>query len=154
MDRNRTMDNMLSAVPVAIAGDAMQLIGETPLVRLDRLAREVRLEAEILIKLEYLNPFGSLKDRVARRMVDALEAAGRAAPERTVLVEATTGSLGISLAHVAARRGARPSWRPCGTDAGGRGHPWIDHPRPRNCSRRPGRRDDRPVREPVQSGRA
>ncbi len=107
MDRNRTMDNMPSAVPVAIAEDATQLIGETPLVRLDRLAREVRLEAEILIKLEYLNPFGSLKDRVARRMVDALEAAGRAAPERTVLVEATTGSLGISLAHVAARRGYR-----------------------------------------------
>ena len=107
MGRNRAMDNMPSAVPIAIADDAMQLIGETPLVRLDRLAREVRVEAEILIKLEYLNPFGSLKDRVARQMVDALEEAGRIAPERTILVEATTGSLGISLAHVAARRGYR-----------------------------------------------
>lgn len=98
---------MPSALPAAIADNAIALIGETPLVRLDRLVREVRLEAEILIKLEYLNPFASTKDRVARAMIEALEAERRIAPERTVLVEATTGSLGISLAHIAARRGYR-----------------------------------------------
>ncbi len=98
------IETMASALPAIIADDAAALIGETPLVRLDRLVREVRLDAEILIKLEYLNPFGSHKDRAARAMVDALEAEGRIAPERTILVEATTGSLGISLANIAARR--------------------------------------------------
>jgi cysteine synthase A len=98
-----------------IADDALALVGNTPLVRLDRLAREVALEAEIVVKLEYLNPFGSSKDRIAVAMVDALESAGRIAPERSVLVEATTGSLGVSLAHIAARRGYRliltlPDW--------------------------------------------
>ena len=62
---------MPSALPAAIADNAIALIGETPLVRLDRLVREVRLEAEILIKLEYLNPFASTKDRVARAMIEA-----------------------------------------------------------------------------------
>ena len=105
--RDQNMDNMPSAIPVRIADDALQLIGETPLVRLDRLVRDVRLETEILVKLEYLNPFGSLKDRIARAMIDALESAGRATLERNILIEATTGSLGISLAHLAARRGYR-----------------------------------------------
>jgi cysteine synthase A len=105
--RVTNIETLGSALSSIIVEDAATLIGETPLVRLERLIREVRLDAEILIKLEYRNPFGSHKDRVARAMVDGLEAEGRIAPERTILIEATTGSLGISLANIAARRGYR-----------------------------------------------
>ena len=80
-------------------------IGDTPLVAMDRIAREKGVEARLLAKLEYLSPAGSVKDRIGVSMVDALEAQGRIAPGRGVLVEPTSGNTGIALAFVAAARG-------------------------------------------------
>src|SRR5581483_11719405 len=82
-------------------------IGDTPLVRLDRLAKEKGVAARLLAKLEFFNPIGSVKDRIGVSMVDALEAQGKIAPGRGVLVEPTSGNTGIALAFVAAARGYR-----------------------------------------------
>ncbi len=84
-----------------------QTIGDTPLVRLDRLARERGVRANLLAKLEFFNPISSVKDRIGVSMVDALEAAGKIDPARTILVEPTSGNTGIALAFVAAARGYR-----------------------------------------------
>jgi cysteine synthase len=84
-----------------------ETVGDTPLVRLERLARERGLKANILVKLEFFNPIGSVKDRIGVNMIDALEAAGRIDPSKTVLVEPTSGNTGIALAFVAAARGYR-----------------------------------------------
>jgi cysteine synthase A len=80
-------------------------IGDTPIVRLARLAAERGCHAEILGKLEFFNPVASVKDRIGVNMVDAMEKAGRIAPGRTILVEPTSGNTGIALAFVAAARG-------------------------------------------------
>ncbi len=80
-------------------------IGDTPLVRMDRLAREKGVRANLLAKLEFFNPLSSVKDRIGVAMIDALEAQGRIAPGRGVLVEPTSGNTGIALAFVAAARG-------------------------------------------------
>ena len=80
-------------------------IGDTPLVRLDRLAKEKGVGAHILAKLEFFNPLASVKDRIGVAMIDALEAAGKISPGRGVLVEPTSGNTGIALAFVAAARG-------------------------------------------------
>ena len=80
-------------------------IGDTPLVRLDRFAREKGAKATILAKLEFFNPLASVKDRIGAAMIDAMEKAGRIAPGRTTLVEPTSGNTGIALAFVAAARG-------------------------------------------------
>ena len=80
-------------------------IGDTPLVRLSRLAAEKNCKAEILAKLEFFNPVSSVKDRIGVSMIDGLERAGRISPERTTLVEPTSGNTGIALAFVAAARG-------------------------------------------------
>lgn len=82
------------------------LIGETPLLALDRLTGEVGLSARILAKLEGRNPAGSAKDRVALAMIEAAEAEGKLAPGGTV-IEPTSGNTGIGLAAVAAARGYR-----------------------------------------------
>lgn len=82
-------------------------IGATPLVRLSRLAATEKLAAEILLKLEFFNPLGSVKDRIGVAMVDKAEAEGLIAPGRSVLVEPTSGNTGIALAFVAAARGYR-----------------------------------------------
>ena len=85
---------------------ADQLIGRTPLLELSRLEREEGLEARILAKLEYFNPAGSTKDRVAKAMIDDAEARGLLGPG-SVIIEPTSGTTGIGLASVAAARGYR-----------------------------------------------
>ena len=82
-----------------------QTIGDTPLVRLDQIAREKGVAAHLLAKLEFFNPISSVKDRIGVAMVDALEAQGKIGPGRGVLVEPTSGNTGIALAFVAAARG-------------------------------------------------
>ena len=85
---------------------ADQLIGKTPLLELTHIEQEEKLEARILAKLEYFNPAGSVKDRVARAMLDEGEASGRLKPG-SVIIEPTSGNTGIGLASVAAARGYR-----------------------------------------------
>ena len=80
-------------------------IGDTPIVRLDRLALEKDVGAKLLAKLEFFNPISSVKDRIGVSMFDALEAAGKITRGRSVLVEPTSGNTGIALAFVAAARG-------------------------------------------------
>jgi len=82
-------------------------IGDTPLVRLDRIAAMRDVPAHLLAKLEFFNPISSVKDRIGVAMVDALEASGRIKPGVTTLVEPTSGNTGIALAFVAAARGYR-----------------------------------------------
>jgi cysteine synthase A len=79
-------------------------IGRTPLVRLNRMAEG--LEAEILLKIEFFNPLGSVKDRIGRAMISAAEAEGKIGP-KTLIVEPTSGNTGIALAFVCAQRGYR-----------------------------------------------
>jgi cysteine synthase A len=81
-------------------------IGDTPLVRLNRLPKQRGAKANILAKLEFFNPIGSVKDRIGVSMIDAAEGAG-ALDKDTVLVEPTSGNTGIALAFVAAARGYR-----------------------------------------------
>ncbi|MFL5198177.1 MAG: cysteine synthase A [Microvirga sp.] len=83
-----------------------ETIGDTPLVRLNRLPKERGVQADILAKLEFFNPIASVKDRIGVSMIDALEAAGAIRPGGT-LVEPTSGNTGIALAFVAAARGYR-----------------------------------------------
>ena len=83
---------------------ADQLIGRTPLLELTRLQKQLGLEARILAKLELFNPAGSVKDRIAKAMIDAAEAEGKLQPGATI-IEPTSGNTGIGLAAVAAARG-------------------------------------------------
>ena len=83
-----------------------QLIGKTPLLELGRTAKEEKLEARILAKLEYLNPAGSVKDRIAKAMIEDAEARGLL-KEGSIIIEPTSGNTGIGLACVAAARGYR-----------------------------------------------
>ncbi|CAO3407746.1 cysteine synthase A [Azospirillum largimobile] len=83
----------------------LDTIGATPLVRLNRLADDAGVKAQIIGKLEFFNPLASVKDRIGRAMIDAAEAAGTIAPGRTTLVEPTSGNTGIALAFVAAAKG-------------------------------------------------
>jgi len=82
-----------------------ETIGNTPIVRLDRIAKEKGVHAHLLAKLEFFNPISSVKDRIGVSMIDALEAQGKLTPGRGVLVEPTSGNTGIALAFVAAARG-------------------------------------------------
>ena len=82
-------------------------IGDTPIVRLNKIAKEKGVKANLLAKLEFFNPIGSVKDRIGVNMVAAMEAAGKATPGKTVLIEPTSGNTGIALAFVAAARGYR-----------------------------------------------
>ena len=85
---------------------ADQLIGHTPLLELTHIENAENLEAKILAKLEYFNPAGSVKDRIARAMIDDAEATGKLKPG-SVIIEPTSGNTGIGLASVAAARGYR-----------------------------------------------
>ena len=85
---------------------ADQLIGRTPLLELVHIEKEENLEAKVLAKLEYFNPAGSVKDRIAKAMIDDAEAKGLLKPG-SVIIEPTSGNTGIGLASVAAARGYR-----------------------------------------------
>ena len=85
---------------------ADQLIGRTPLLELSNIEKKYNLNARILAKVEYFNPAGSVKDRIAKAMIDDAEAAGVLTPESTI-IEPTSGNTGIGLASIAAARGYR-----------------------------------------------
>ncbi len=85
---------------------AEQLVGRTPLLELTHIEKELGLKAKILAKLEYFNPAGSIKDRVAKAMIEAAEKEGRL-KEGSVIIEPTSGNTGIGLASVATAKGYR-----------------------------------------------
>lgn len=88
-----------------IYGSITETIGDTPLVRLDKFAREKGVVANLIAKLEFFNPIASVKDRIGVAMIEALEAAGRITPGKTTLIESTSGNTGIALAFAAAAKG-------------------------------------------------
>ena len=90
--RGRTYDSII------------ETIGDTPLVRLNRLAKEASAVADIFLKLEFFNPLASVKDRIGVAMIEALEAQGKIRPD-TVIIEPTSGNTGIALAFVCAAKG-------------------------------------------------
>ncbi len=91
---------------MAIYKSADELIGKTPLLELTRIEKELDLKARLLAKLEYFNPAGSVKDRIAKAMIDDAEASGKLNKD-SVIIEPTSGNTGIGLASVAAARGYR-----------------------------------------------
>ena len=90
----------------AIFTSADQLIGKTPLLELTHIEKELGLKAKVLAKLEYFNPAGSVKDRIAKAMIDDAESSGKLKAGATI-IEPTSGNTGIGLAAVAAARGYR-----------------------------------------------
>ena len=82
-----------------------ETIGDTPLVRLARLPKEAGVKADILLKLEFFNPIASVKDRIGVAMIETLEREHKISPDKTTLVEPTSGNTGIALAFVAAAKG-------------------------------------------------
>jgi cysteine synthase A len=84
-----------------------ETIGDTPLVRIHRMAKDAGAKADILLKLEFFNPLSSVKDRIGVGMIEAMEEKGLIAPGKSTLVEPTSGNTGIALAFVAAAKGYR-----------------------------------------------
>ncbi len=84
-----------------------ETIGDTPIVRLDKFAKEMGIVANLLAKLEFFNPIASVKDRIGVAMIETMEADGRIVPGKTTLVEPTSGNTGIALAFAAAAKGYR-----------------------------------------------
>ena len=97
------MSSGASSPELRIGTEASQLVGNTPLIALPRLGEG--LGAELVAKLENLNPGGSVKDRIGVAMMDAAEREGAIEPGRSVIVEPTSGNTGIALAMVCAARG-------------------------------------------------
>ena len=97
---------MKGKVIMSIYTSADQLIGKTPLLELTHIEKKYCLKAKVVAKLEYFNPAGSVKDRIAKAMIDDAEASGKL-KEGSVIIEPTSGNTGIGLASVAAARGYR-----------------------------------------------
>jgi cysteine synthase len=90
-----------------IYNSVTETIGDTPLVRIHRMAKDAGVKADILLKLEFFNPLASVKDRIGVGMIEALEKQGTITPGKSTLVEPTSGNTGIALAFVAAAKGYR-----------------------------------------------
>ncbi len=88
-----------------IFGNIFETIGHTPLVRVPKFIEKYKLEADVLGKLEFFNPLGSVKDRAAFAIIEAAEKAGKITPGKTTIVESSSGNMAISLAFVAAGKG-------------------------------------------------
>ena len=87
-----------------IVKNVLELVGKTPLLELTHIEREEKLEAVLLVKLEYFNPAGSVKDRIAKAMLEEAEEKG-VLKEGSVIIEPTSGNTGIGLAAAAAAKG-------------------------------------------------
>ena len=90
-----------------IFNSIVDTMGDTPLVRLNRMAKDAGAKADILLKLEFFNPLASVKDRIGVSMIETLEEQGLITPGKSTLVEPTSGNTGIALAFVAAAKGYR-----------------------------------------------
>lgn len=88
-----------------IHNSVLDTIGATPLVRLPRFSKEHGIKADLVAKLEFFNPLSSVKDRIGLAMIEAAEQAGKISPDKSVLIEPTSGNTGIALAFVAASKG-------------------------------------------------
>src|ERR1700712_1066082 len=88
-----------------VYGSITETIGDTPIVRLDKLAKEKGVKANLLAKLEFFNPIASVKDRIGVAMIESLEAQGKITPGKSTLIEPTPGTTGIALAFAAASKG-------------------------------------------------
>ena len=93
-----------------IYNNVSELVGNTPLVELKNIEKKYDLKCRLLAKLEYLNPAGSAKDRVAKEMIEQAERDGRLQPGATI-IEPTSGNTGIGLASIAAIKGYNPQVR-------------------------------------------
>ena len=91
---------------MAIYKSALDLVGNTPLLEVTHFEKDNNLEATVLVKLEYFNPAGSVKDRIAKAIIEDAEKTGKLKPD-SVIIEPTSGNTGIGLAAVAAARGYR-----------------------------------------------
>ena len=116
-------------------------IGNTPLVRLNRIAAQHDVVGNLIAKLEFFNPMASVKDRIGVAMIDALEAEGKIKPGETTLIEPTSGNTGIALAMAAA---IRLTWRLVWSSRSGR----VTKGRARRCE--PGREVSTPVHDSAQ----
>jgi cysteine synthase A len=107
--RNTKPENVMAMKPGRgrVFKSITETIGNTPIVRLDKLAAAHGVKANLLAKLEFFNPIASVKDRIGVAMIEALEKSGRIRPGKNVLVEPTSGNTGIALAFAAAAKGYR-----------------------------------------------